>query len=433
MTVSVQVLFGEPQREIASLFRSRLSRCSSVSMVAGFMTVEGIETIAAPLRLSPGKLNCLVVGAGTWRAFEALDRLVTAGVRPSTLFVHLGHSRATTSSGARHTFLRYHPMLHSKVYLMDMGDGTSAAFVGSHNLTGFALLGLNGEAGILLEGNADAPEFGALRRHVAASIAQAVLYDSTMKEAYAWWTTQFIDGLRMKASDIPDPDDAENKRTIVVIAAFSGLQPPKSGDVVYFEIPEALGQWIQSLRAEVHIYLFPTLPASPQLALSQLASASTMLWCKTEGLEMQRGGVELLADWQIENRRMPEMKSTSKPFRPRPSAGQQQVRVRVSGRLRGKFEYLFDRGRVEWMPLFDQTEPIAVAHEAQAMLDDLDLTKWEGRPWQRVSGFAPVGSDESTSYQVALQETAPESGSYILFSLRRRNLSKSRMETDDHR
>jgi hypothetical protein len=313
MTVSVQVLFGEPQHEIASLLRSRLSQCSSVSMVAGFMTVEGIEAIAAPLRLSPGKLSCLVVGAGTWRAFDALDRLTTAGVQPNALFVHLGHSRATTSSGARHSFLRYHPMLHSKVYLMEMGDGTAAAFVGSHNLTGFALLGLNGEAGVLLEGTADAPEFEALRRHIAASAGQAVLYDPTMKEAYAWWTTQFIDGLRMKTNDIPDPDDAENKRTIVVVAAFSGSQPPKKGDVVYFEIPEALGQWIQSLRAEVHIYLFPTLPTSPQLALSQLASASTMLWCKTEGLEMERGGVELLADWQIENRRMPELKSTSKP------------------------------------------------------------------------------------------------------------------------
>ena len=42
-------------------------------------------------------------------------------------------------------------MLHSKVYLLDMGDDNACAFVGSHNLTGFSLLGLNGEAGILIE------------------------------------------------------------------------------------------------------------------------------------------------------------------------------------------------------------------------------------------------------------------------------------------
>ena len=214
-------------------------------MVAGFMTVEGIEAVAAPLRLLPGKLSCLIVGAGTWRAFDALDGLVTAGVQSSALFVHLGHSRATTSSGARHAFLRYHPMLHSKVYLMEMGDGTAAAFVGSHNLTGFALLGLNGEAGILLEGNADAPEFEALRRHVAAAVAQAVPYDPTMKEAYSWWTTQFVEGLRDKTRDVPDPDEADQDRTVVIIAARGDEPLPRErseGEVIYFELQSALGK-----------------------------------------------------------------------------------------------------------------------------------------------------------------------------------------------
>ena len=422
MTISVQVLFGEPQHEIASLIRSRLSASQSVSIVAGFMTVEGLEAIAAPIRLSPAKIKCLVVGAATWRAFDALDNLVAAGVSPSALFVHLGHSRATTSSKARHSFLRYHPMLHSKIYLMEMPDGKAVAFVGSHNLTGFALLGLNGEAGVLLEGDTDAPEFKALRQHIATSAGQAALYDQTMKEAYAWWTTQFIDGLKVKVSDIPDPDDAENKRTIVVIAAFSGLKPPKRGDLVYFEIPEALGQWIQSLRAEVHIFLFPTLPASPREALSDLGTARAALWCKTEGLEMERGGIELLADWHIENRRMPELKSTHKPFRPAPSIGQQQVRVRVSGQLRGKFEYLFDRGRVEWTPVFEQEGSITAPDSAREMLNELDLTQFEGRPWQRVSGFVPVVDDGTGKYQAALQETAPESGSFILFSMRRRSI-----------
>jgi HKD family nuclease len=43
-------------------------------------------------------------------------------------------------------------MLHSKVYIFELGGGASAAFVGSHNLTRFALYGLNGEASVLLEG-----------------------------------------------------------------------------------------------------------------------------------------------------------------------------------------------------------------------------------------------------------------------------------------
>lgn len=36
-----------------------------------------------------------------------------------------------------------------------------------------------------------------------------------------------IDGLRAKSSDIPDPDEAENKRTVVVIAACGTLPLPQ--------------------------------------------------------------------------------------------------------------------------------------------------------------------------------------------------------------
>ena len=127
MSVSAKVLFDKPQQEVASLLRDRLDRCTSASLVAGFMTVEGIEAIAGPLRAHPAKLNHLVVGAGTYKPFEACDRLIDAGVNPDNLHVHFGFTRKT-SARAKYPFLRYHPMLHSKVYLMEMGNGSSSAF-----------------------------------------------------------------------------------------------------------------------------------------------------------------------------------------------------------------------------------------------------------------------------------------------------------------
>ena len=48
-------------------------------------------------------------------------------------------------------------MLHSKVYLLDMPGDEAVAVIGSHNMTGFALGGLNGEASVMLEGHKTDP------------------------------------------------------------------------------------------------------------------------------------------------------------------------------------------------------------------------------------------------------------------------------------
>lgn len=338
MTVLTTVLFGKPQQEIASLIRGRLSNCASAQIVSGFATVEGIESIADPLRASPGKLEALVVGAATYRAFDALDQLVRLGAPLDRLHVHLGHSRQTTSS-AKYRFYRYHPMLHSKVYYFDMANGQACAFIGSHNITGFALLGLNGEASVLLEGEVGAPQFAEIRAHIQESIAQATPYDPTMKEAYAWWTHEFMEGLAQKANDLPR--DGEAQRTIIVLAEGRTGEGPKEGDKIYFELPAALGK-VQTMSAEVHIYVFDHLPPSPAEALLRLDRASATVWCKIIGLEDDQGGAELDADWFIANRRHPELRPTSKPFRPKASADMQQVRVEAYKEIYGDFEYLFE-------------------------------------------------------------------------------------------
>ena len=85
--------------------------------------------------------------------------------------------------GRKNPFARYHPMLHSKVYYMELPGGNACAFIGSHNVTAFALTGLNGEAAVLLEGPMVSPEFDKVRQHIDTARSQSVAYTPAMKEA----------------------------------------------------------------------------------------------------------------------------------------------------------------------------------------------------------------------------------------------------------
>ena len=420
MSLNARFIYDTPHREIASVLSSLYGCCASASLVVGFMTVEGIDTIIDPIAADPTKLGVLVVGAATWRAFDAFDRLRSLGVPPDRLRVHLGHSRPTTS-GARHAFYRYHPMLHSKVYLFDLKNGNASSFVGSHNITGFALSGLNGEAGVLLEGPAVEATFSDVRQHVAAAVADSVQYDPNLREAYAWWAGQFMEGFADKFNDIPR--EGEAKSTIVILAETSGPQVPTSGDVIYFELPSAIGK-VQSLRAEVHLFLFDTLPATPMEALGQLGKARASFWCKTIGVEDDRGGKELQAAWHIDGRR-PVLRRAPRPFRPTPAADMQQVRVKTYKEVRGDFDYLFEPGKVAFEPIFNREDEMRLPEQLAHRSEALKIVPPEHLPWFRVTGLRRKEEPaEQDSYRVALRKLSPEEGAFILMSMRRRSRSE---------
>jgi hypothetical protein len=275
------------------------------------------------------------------------------------------------------------------------------------------------EAGILIDGPSNSPEIDAIRKHIDECVTQSVPYTPGMKEAYSWWSTQFTDGLRAKFDDQPRED--EGKRTIVILAVQVQGALPKEGDIVYFEIPEALGR-IQSFQAEVHIYLFQNRPSTPFEGLARLHEAKASLWCQVLGLEDEQGGVELRADWYFDNRANPVLKPVTPPFRPRTSPGMQQVRVKVWNQVFARFEYLFESKRSTWEPVFSEgaAQTLHPPPEQQQFLRSLALIPPEDNEWFLVRGFHQGESTGSAAYKAALRESAPEAGTFILFSLRRR-------------
>ena len=415
--VGARVLFETPQCEIASLISCRLDECESASLVAGFVTADGIDAISEPLVANPDRLELLLIGAGTHKAFEACDRLIEAGVEREHLQVHLGFTRK--SGGG---FAKYHPMLHSKVYLMEMTDGRTCAFIGSHNLTGFAIGGLNGEASVLLEGPSSAKEFDAVRAHIREAANQAVQYDPSMKDAYNWWAVESLGGLKNFADD--RPKDVQGSRTIVVLAECPESGLPGYGEIVYFEIPEA----IRAMGIEVHLFLFDKLPSTSKRALNELDSVMSAFRGRVVGLEDGGGGLELLADWQVhrDHHTSKLAPTVNRRVQCTPLYDMQQVRVELHGKPDGDLVYRPDKPQRSWVPVFDEANERA-ATEFVAFPGETGVQKLApgAMDWQRVIGLHEAGERMSSKYQQALIEMSPEAGSYTLM-LRRLSRLKER-------
>lgn len=400
MSVTTTFLHSRPQHEVASIIRDRLVACRTAEIVSGFATPGGVDALRA--KSVSSKIKCLVLGAGTFKAFEALDGLIASGLPAGSARVHLGHTRAT--GGRKHPFARYRPMLHSKIYFFEMPDRTVTAFVGSHNLTGFALRGLNGEAGVLLEGVSFEPVFDEIRRHIAESFRQAVPYDPSLKAAYAQWLRDYFEQLGTNATDAPRDD--ESKRTVILFAEAPQGRIPSPGDRIYFELDMRITE-VNAIDTEVHLHLFGAMPTTPAEALSRSGHSDTALLGKVEAIDSAAGSAEVKADWFIDDPTTPKLKPAVPPFRPTLSPGKQQVRALVSESLKAGFDYLFDTGKGNWKPT----------------LSDEKITDGETDiQWSAVTGFRESGPVEGRLLLPDLREVSPESGSFVLFSRRRRRL-----------
>jgi hypothetical protein len=313
-------------------------------------------------------------------------------------------------------------MLHSKIYYMEFDDGNACAFIGSHNMTSFALNGTNGEASVLLEGHASEEQFKKIRSHIDEAQRQSIQYSPIMKESLAWWTREFIEGMRAEVQ-LPNPDDWRSARTILIFVQANKNERLLIGNKLYFEIPEGIDK-IESLRTEAHLYLYDALPPDPRTALNSTDQASASYKCQILGVENKRGNLEVSADWEIEGSQPALLKSVpGSILRPTASQGMQQVRAEVLSAMTDNFEHQFETHKNEWDPVYADQQDIFENFPSGISVTNRDRfsdDRVPGKEWHLVNGLVPREGERSTRDRVALERASPDSGSYVLVSLRRR-------------
>lgn len=433
MALTTTVLFDHPQKAIGGQILRSLRSATGVSIVTGFATPGGLEELGLTFKSNPAKLQNLIVGMATYRAFQVMDDLLAAGANADNLRVHLGHAQLRGDKNV--AFTRYRPMLHSKIYYMEFSGDEACVFLGSNNMTAFALSGKNGEAAVLLSGDRSEPQFQAVRAHITEARRQAHVYSPFLREAFAWWTRDYLAGLQ---AEIELPQEDQGGRTIIIFASPDPAGLPKENDVIFFEIPEGIEQ-IRSLRTEVHVFIFSNLPSSPQEALDIKDTALAKYTCVVSGVDNSQGNRELRAEWFVDRPTSPQLKAVpSGLHRPLTQSGMQQVRARVKEDDIVELDYYFELDPKGWLPVLssEQLEPSSELETEIAIMEDQGIKRSKSKKrsseefqqrWALVENLQPRSDRKAAKDRPALERASPRAGSFVLVAVGSRKRSLPEM------
>jgi len=101
-----------------------------------------------------------------------------------------------------------------------------------------------------------------------------------------------------------------------------------------------------------------------------------------------------------------------------------QVRAQVGRPLAESVTYLFDSGRMEWAPVLDLEELHRVTEAEPDFLKVERRRRTETGAWYPVRELVPAeaAGKKEKELMLALKDSAPGSGSYILVAQRRRTV-----------
>ena len=239
-----------------------ISVATELYIVVGFITQRGVELLETVIKAKPKAVRLIAVGHGGLNALEALAKLRDDYHIPEdNLRIDRGAMAKVYGSSSI-----YAPMLHSKIYYAERPNGKATAYVGSHNLTEYAISGLNCEAGVRIFGKRECPEFERIRQHIDQIRAKTVKFEPSMIDRYVWLHNKYLETLREGIASY------ETTPIMVIAAQPPRGQLPQPNDTIYFEVPRDDDDFerFQEVGHRVHVHIVSN--ASSIHSLTSLSS-----------------------------------------------------------------------------------------------------------------------------------------------------------------
>ncbi len=176
-----------------------------LAMAFAFCTKSGIALLRNHIENLRQPNSFLVVSYNPPTNFNALGEIHKKA--PYSLYLHFG-------AEAPYEYNIGAPIMHSKVLYAE-SKGKAMLWVGSHNLTGNAMLGLNHEAALLIEGDKEEQVFKDALRHLEACRESSELYDPGLEKGES--PVQKTDVLIIHAGckEVPEKDLKWNVRLLL--------------------------------------------------------------------------------------------------------------------------------------------------------------------------------------------------------------------------
>ncbi len=278
MTITHFLSQGRRSKKLSDEIKTVLPSINNIKIISGFLTREGFEKIFGPdeknIKDNGKKIEYIVVGRLTVECAEIFDELYLMPEYKNKLFINLGLGRLNKSHTAINRFL---PMIHSKIIALNPSLDDNLFYIGSANITHFAIEDFNAEAGIILK-NIDSSERTGITRYMdnLKNLKSTVPYDPSLKDSL-----NFLSNL----SADPLEKDVENIDSCLLVLCLSPTDyKPKKGDVLFADLPKHLPEEVIKFHQKTKRYLILMLFKSLSDLLNMSFRNAIVVYASTESI-----------------------------------------------------------------------------------------------------------------------------------------------------